>query len=148
MVSKTPQTPQLGAKMAQRPPILEPRWPQDSPSWIQDGPKTPHLGAKMAPRAPILEESKMAPRPLNLDLQHPTWSQDAPYPPSLAGGRGRRLATHTYIYIYTYRYMYIYIIERERGGSILQHSMSRLTAFSYAWVTDLEICILDMKRLP
>ena len=56
-----PKTPQIGAKMAPRPPKLEPRWPQDPPKWSQDGPKTPQLRAKMVPRPPNLE---------------PTWPQD------------------------------------------------------------------------
>ena len=35
------QNPQVGAKMAHKPPKLEPRWPTDLPTWSQDGPKTP-----------------------------------------------------------------------------------------------------------
>ena len=63
------KTLQVRAKMAPRPPNLEPRWSQDL-----------QVGAKMAPRPPNLEPrwpqvlqlgAKMVPRP-------PTWSQDGP----------------------------------------------------------------------
>ena len=77
------QDPQLGAKMAPRPPNLDPRWPQDPP----DGPKTLQLGANMAPRPPNLEP-RWLPDPQfgakNGSWAHlgrflePTWPPDLP----------------------------------------------------------------------
>ena len=60
--------PHLEAKMAPRPSNLEPRWPSDPPTWSQDDALTPQLGAKMPPRCP-----KMSPR----------WSQGAPSCPRM-----------------------------------------------------------------
>ena len=41
---------QLGAKMAPRPRNLEPKWPPDPLTWSQDGPQTPQPTAKIPPR--------------------------------------------------------------------------------------------------
>ena len=80
----------LGAKMGPRPPqdslqdkfwtyfgrFLEPRWPQDLPTWSQAGPKTSQSAAKMAPRPPNLEPGCRGQIYLG-----PSWRQDGPKRP-------------------------------------------------------------------